>query len=256
MKNAGFNRISFGVQSFDNGVLEKLGRIHDAHEAERAVILAKELGFNTNLDLMFGVPGQSLEIWGETVRKAIELSPEHISFYSLQLEEGTPLYEEYRYGGLEIPSWEDNRRMYHSALDAFIKAGYEHYEISNLAKPGYRCKHNLKYWTMSDYLGFGPAAHSYIKGKRVYNTEDILGWESAEDEDKDTKGDYIFTRLRLIEGFPREEYRQLFGRDFLEEFKGFFDPELLTEENGYIKLTKKGLDYTNPVMQRLINSIS
>ncbi len=247
LKDAGFNRISIGVQSFDDGILNTLGRIHDSKNASETVSMALELGFNTNLDLMFGVPGQNLDIWRTTLEKAIKLNPSHISFYSLQLEEGTSLYESYRYGDLELPSWEENRAMYHLALDMLQCAGYVHYEISNAAKPGFECKHNMKYWSMQDYLGIGKAAHSYIDGKRT-----------GEDA-PDSKGDFIFTKLRLIDGFEKKEYENRFGITFDEEFKlsypKLIEEGLLEEINGRIRFTRKGLDYTNPVMQSLLEEI-
>ena len=249
LKEAGFNRISIGVQSFDDSILDTLGRIHDSKAAEAAVNMALELGFNTNLDLMFGVPGQTLDIWKYTLQKAIELNPNHISFYSLQLEEGTPLYESYRFGDLELPTWEENRAMYQLALDMLKSAGYVHYEISNATKPGYQCKHNLKYWSMDEYLGIGEAAHSYIDGHRIGSGAD----------DVDPKGDFIFTKLRLIDGFEKIEYQKRFGISFEDEFSASYqkllDDNLLEEKNGHIRFTRKGLDYTNPVMQVLLEKL-
>lgn len=247
LKEAGFNRISIGVQSFDDNVLNSLGRIHNASEAEDAVKLAKSLGFNTNLDLMFGVPNQTVDIWKETLEKAISLDTNHISFYSLQLEEGTALYDEYKYGELVLPSWEDNRKMYHLACEKLKDAGYIHYEISNAAKPGYTCKHNLKYWSLEEYLGFGLSAHSFIDGKRT------------DDDNPDLKGDFIFTKLRLIEGFNKNEYQERFGISFMDEFSNTYldllEEGLLQEKENVISFTKKGLDYTNPVMQRLLEKL-
>ncbi len=248
LKEYGFNRISIGVQSFDDSILQILGRIHNAQEAEEAVKSAISAGFNTNLDLMFGIPNQTLEIWEETLIKAVKLHPNHISFYSLQLEEGTELYQNYRYGDLELPGWEENRAMYHGALEILNKFGYKHYEISNAALPGFECKHNIKYWTMAEYLGFGVSAHSYISGKRTGDTN------------PDPKGDFIFTRLRMIEGFDKKEYFDRFGIEFEKEFADVYNKlvtdNLLYEENSKIKFTKKGLDYTNPVMQKLLEVIT
>ena len=247
LKEAGFNRVSIGVQSFDDEVLLALGRIHDSEEASKAVKMALETGFNTNLDLMLGVPGQSLESFKNSLKKAIELGVNHISFYSLQLEEGTPLYEEYRYGDLVLPTWEENRQMYHAAIEMLNDAGYIHYEISNAAKPGFECKHNIKYWSMDEYLGFGLSAHSYIDGKR---TGEEIG---------DPKGDFIFTRLRMIQGFEKSEYEKRFGISFDEEFGEVYtkllSDDLLCESEGRVKFTKKGLDFTNPVMSELLSAI-
>ena len=252
LADAGFNRLSLGVQSFDDGVLKALGRIHDSGTAIDAFNMVSETkggcgwAFSRNIDLMFGVPGQTAEIWRATLEQALKLRPEHISFYSLQLEEGTPLYDSYRFGQTELPSWEENRRMYQLAVRMLKDAGYHHYEISNAAIPGHECRHNLKYWTMQEYLGFGLSAHSYIDGERTG------------DDAPDAKGDFVFTELRLIDGFDPEDYRKAFGSSFEKDFEPSFS-ELLNEglleyRAGRIALTEKGLDYTNPVMEKLLNN--
>ncbi len=160
----GVNRLSFGVQSFDDGVLETLGRLHTAAEAEAAFRTARKYFYkNINIDLMFGIPGQTIGSWEETLDKAIALGPDHISFYSLQLEEGTPICEKVKKGELNVPSDETDRAMYRLAVAKLTAAGYRHYEISNAAKPGFESKHNLKYWSMDEYLGVGLGAASYMK---------------------------------------------------------------------------------------------
>jgi oxygen-independent coproporphyrinogen-3 oxidase len=160
----GVNRLSFGVQSFDDGVLETLGRLHSAAEAEEKFRTARKYFFkNINVDLMFGIPGQTMESWKETLGKAIALGPDHISFYSLQLEEGTPIYDKVKAGALVPVSDETDRAMYRLAVKMLKEAGYHHYEISNAAKPGFESKHNLKYWSMDEYLGVGLGAASYMK---------------------------------------------------------------------------------------------
>lgn len=252
-KAAGFNRISLGVQSFNDDVLTALGRIHDS---KTAISAFEMLPFgNRNIDLMFGVPGQNLCIWEDTLNTAIALNPEHISFYSLQLEDGTPLFEDYKNGQVELPSWEENRKMYHMAVKMLKDAGYHHYEVSNAAKPGYECRHNLKYWKMQSYLGFGESAWSYLDGRRgIFNPNN----NCVETEDEiDTKGDFIFTELRLIDGFNTDDYFNLFGTHFENDYKAVLNQlisEGLLEQNGkIIRFTERGLDYTNPVMERLLN---
>ena len=249
---AGFNRISLGVQSLDDGVLQALGRIHDAQTARDALSLIRSVGgFDCNVDLMFGVPEQTPEIWKRTLAELISLRPEHISFYSLQLEEGTPLYADYRRGAVELPTWEENRTMYRSALELLKASGYAHYEISNAALPGHECRHNLKYWHMQPYLGFGESAWSFIGGQR--GEAGSLHRES----DAELKGDFIFTELRLIEGFALSDYRDLFGADFEAEHAGVLhdlkEDGLIEIAGGKVKFTEKGLDFTNPVMERLLN---
>jgi len=252
LADAGFNRVSLGVQSFDDGVLKALGRIHDSHTAQEAFRMVSETrgsrgwAFSRNIDLMFGVPGQTEDIWESTLKTALKLRPEHISFYSLQLEEGTPLYDSYRLGNTELPSWAENRRMYHTAVRMLKGAGYHHYEISNAAIPGFECRHNLKYWTMADYIGFGTSAHSYIDGKRTG------------EELSDPKGDFVFTELRLIDGFDPAVYYGMFGSRFEDDhspsFEALVSAGLLETRNGRIRFTSQGLDYTNPVMEKLLNN--
>ena len=134
--DAGIDRLSMGVQSLDDGVLKRLGRIHDSQTALKAMRTARRLDLNFNVDLMLGIPGQTLEIWEDTLKRVIEEGPTHISFYSLQLEMGTPFYRDFKEGRLELPSWEENRAMYHKALEILKDAGYRHYEISNAAVSG------------------------------------------------------------------------------------------------------------------------
>ncbi len=272
LKALGFNRVSMGVQSLDDKVLEALGRVHSAAKAIEAYGYLRQAGFeNINVDLMLGVPGQSLKSWKESLEKVIALSPEHASFYSLQIEEGTPFYEGYKEGSLEVPSWEENRAMYDMALDKFKRAGYVHYEVSNAAKPGFSCRHNLKYWTMKPYLGFGTSAHSFMDGKRFYNTDELEYQrvyeesESPEDEVLDRMGDFVFTELRLINGIDLWQFKEVFGRDFEEVFgEALSDEELKPylkvqrDEKGKLtalSLSRRGLDNTNMVMQRFLEAL-
>ncbi|MCR4805285.1 MAG: radical SAM family heme chaperone HemW [Clostridia bacterium] len=270
----GVNRLSMGVQSLDDGVLRRLGRIHDAETALKAMRTARQLGLNYNVDLMLGIPGQSLAVWEDTLKRTLAEEPKHVSFYSLQLEMGTPFYRDFKDGKLDLPSWEENRAMYHRALEILKAAGYEHYEVSNAAKGGYACRHNLKYWTMQDYLGLGLAAHSflaerdetgrilraersftegglnaYLAGTVKRNAEPLEAW--------DLKTDFVFTELRLIEGFRKAAYSRLFGSSFEEDFGAAFEElkqkGLMAEEGGFVRLSPEGLDQTNPVMEVLLN---
>ena len=144
LKALGFNRISMGVQSLNDEVLKAMGRVHSAEKARQAYRILRDAGFvNINLDLIFGAPGQDLKTWQETLSEILKMRPEHVSFYSLQLEEGTPLYKDYTAGRVDLPSWEENRGMYHYAADALKAAGYHHYEVSNAALPGFECRHNI-----------------------------------------------------------------------------------------------------------------
>ena len=159
MRRAGFNRISLGAQSFLDSDLLRLGRIHRAGEIERAVEIARDAGFdNLNLDLMFALPGQSRRAWEANLRRALALQPEHLSLYCLTLEPNTPFYKQHLKGQLEQPDDEDQVAMYEQCVDMAAAAGYEQYEISNFAKPGHECKHNLCYWNAEEYAGYGPGA--------------------------------------------------------------------------------------------------
>ena len=269
LRALGFNRVSMGVQSLDDGVLGKLGRVHNAEKALRSYGILRKAGFgNMNIDLMFGVPGQNMKKWEDSLDKVIALGPEHISFYSLQIEEGTPFYDEYKEGKLRIPSWDLNRSMYRLALEKLEAAGYVHYEVSNAAKPGFECRHNLKYWTMKPYLGFGTSAHSYLEGKRFFNTDGLCYIreyeenENSEDALADRMGDFVFTELRLIKGIDTEQFKELFGKNFEDVFGELLKDRKLQKyleikrgEDGKLcglALSSSGLDNTNTVMQRFI----
>ena len=281
LKELGFARVSMGVQSLDDGVLSALDRVHSADKARAAYDMLCDAGFdNINLDLIFGTPRdtadgsrpvQDLEVWHHTLDEIFAMKPQHISFYSLQVEEDTPLWTDYRNGRAELPSWEENREMYHSAAAQLKEHGYRHYEVSNAALPGFECRHNIKYWTMKPYLGFGISAHSFLPEfsedgslKGGYRGE--ADWAAADpftglqnESMTDLKGDFLFTQLRLIDGLDTSLYRRLFGTDFAEEFA---EPlEKLTaggfvETHGdHISLTANGLDSTNPVMQELLYAL-
>ena len=281
-RNLGFNRISFGVQSMEPEILKTLGRIHGPEEAAESVRLAREAGFeNLNLDLMFGIPGQTLEQWKSTLTKITDLKPEHISFYSLQVEEGTPIYNEIKFGRLEPLTDEEDREMYHAGLEYLRDQGYHQYEISNGAKPGKECRHNIKYWTLSDYVGFGVSAHGFVDGVRYSLGDDILDYVEAlergespvvwihKNEWEDSASEFMFTGLRLAQGVDLDEFEERFGMSVetmyseilteLEEFQrqGF----VVVEEGGAegagchgrkghrrMYLTERGMDISNRIM--------
>ena len=173
-KEAGINRLSIGAQSFDEDVLKTLGRLHDVSAIGDTVAAARQAGFeNISLDLMFGIPGQTQETWQETVKRAMALKPEHISFYSLEFMEDTPFWKMLREGRLEETEAEADRRMYEAALELMAAGGYNQYEISNAALKGRECRHNLKYWNLDQYLGFGPSAHSFAGNVRRSNPDKL-----------------------------------------------------------------------------------
>ena len=171
---AGINRLSFGVQSFHDDDLKFLTRIHSSEQARQAVRLAKESGFgNTNIDLIFSLPNQTLRRWEENLRKAVALGTEHVSEYSLIVEKGTPLGHMVSAKQVSPLPVEEEAELYEFTMQYLRSAGFEHYEVSNYAKPGYRSKHNNNYWNHSHYLGFGPSAHSFRAGRRWWNVRSI-----------------------------------------------------------------------------------
>lgn len=253
-RQAGINRLSIGLQTLDDNLLKMLGRVHTAEESIESFNLARKCGFdNINLDLMFAIPGHTMEIWENTLDKVISLEPEHISFYSLQIEEGTPFYEMYRHGEFDEVPDEIDRLMYHRAIQKFKDAGYEHYEISNCAKKGYACRHNLKYWSMEEYLGIGSAASSYVSGVR-FTEEPIM--EFHENTFEDEVSEFVFTGLRKTCGISFQEFKLKFRREFWDvfgdrkdELDEFFATGKLIEENEILRLSEEGIDISNKIME-------
>ena len=263
----GINRLSMGVQSMDNDRLSFLGRIHTAEDVERDFKIARETGFdNINLDLIFSVPGETMEDALGDAEKIVRLGPEHISCYSLQLEEGTPFYEMAETGKIAEVSDEEDRETYHE-ICSFLKAeGYEHYEISNFAKAGRRSRHNSKYWDMSDYIGLGLGASGFADGMRYRNHDSIREYEDAalqgrlpvmeehENSDFDNISEAVFTGLRRCEGIRYSELgcdEEAFWDAFpgaREEAEEFERQGLLIIDNEGLKLTEKGIDISNTIM--------
>lgn len=265
-RSMGINRLSIGAQSLDDGLLHYLGRVHSADDFRRCFADARKAGFhNINVDLMFGIPGQTLTIWHETLREVLTLQPEHISFYSLQLEEGTPFHKMYLAGTLKPVDDELDREMYRDVLNILDVNGYHHYEISNAARMGYSCRHNLKYWTMQEYLGFGLGAHSYRQGRRFGNETDLASYlrhpEAAwvhENSRQDEISEYLFTGLRLISGISLEDFRQNFDVSLWDlygkEIKKHQENGLLTVDSteNRLRLTAKGIDLSNQVLMDFV----
>lgn len=261
LKMGGVNRLSIGVQSFDDEELKKIGRIHTSKEADGAIALARKCGFdNISVDLMSALPGQSFESFKKTLAHAAELRPEHISCYSLILEEGTPLFDEYERGELELPDEDTEREMYDYACKYLKKCGYDRYEISNFAKPGKKSKHNLKYWQCDEYIGIGAAAHSYYGGKRFCNTSDLEEYlsgkrrsgDAGELSREDKIEEFMIMGLRKTDGVSRAEFKKRFGLDVDELFgdviEKFVSGGFLEDKNGFIRLTDVGVSVSNSIM--------
>lgn len=271
-KNMGINRLSIGLQSTNNYLLNKIGRIHSYEEFIENYILARKIGFeNINIDLMLALPEQNMEDLMQSVKKVINLNPEHISIYSLILEENTELWKKVKNKEENLIEDDLEREMYWKSKKAFEAAGYIHYEISNYAKPGFESKHNKNCWSQKQYLGFGIAAHSYFNGKRFYNVEDlnkyITNIEKNEfknniiiEEENRTKEDiakeYMMLGLRKIEGVSISEFQRKFELNplfyFRFEISKLQEMDLIEVDLDNIRLTKKGLDLANIVFEEFI----
>ncbi len=266
LREAGFNRISFGVQSFDAGLLKTLDRIHSADEAKAAVKAARAAGFdNVSLDLMFALPRQTLGQWQDTLTQALELGTDHLSLYSLIVEEGTGFYTLQQKGRLPLPSDDQAADMYEMAVEVAQSAGYAQYEIANFAKPGRECRQNLHYWRNNSYYGFGCGAASYLDGIRrmtikapskyadaVENGSDLT--LSAETLTADeTMAETLMLGLRLTrEGVGYERFRERFGVDlrdkFAAEIETFTKRGLIEATDTCLRLTPQGVFLASEVM--------
>lgn len=268
-RECGINRLSMGLQAWQEKHLKKLGRIHTVQQFVDNFRLAREVGFeNINVDLIFGLPGQTAEEWEETLTQVLRLGPEHISCYSLKIEEGTAFGDMLDRGELQYAEDELDRRMYHHAVERLISEGFQHYEISNFAKPGLECRHNLVYWKTGSYLGTGAGAHSYLWGQRFHNTyliEDYTCKMSAGDNtveeiiklwEDEQRAEYMMLGFRLTEGICPQEFRERFGKDLGDEFglriEKLVKKGLLRYEGKRIKLTSLGLDLANQVFMEFV----
>ena len=264
-RNLGINRISIGAQSMDDKLLDYIGRVHNSEDFLENYRDARACGFkNINVDLMFALPGQTKTRWLSTLKQVIDLDPEHISFYSLQLEKGTPFYQMFEAGTLEEIDDETDRQMYWEGVYLLEKCGYVHYEISNAAKSGYQCRHNLKYWSMEEYLGLGLGAHSYVNGKRFSNETDLdtyiqsgdgpfIAWEHTNTY-QDEISEFIFTGLRKIEGISLKKFKQKFGISLMDIYKNEINKHIqkglleIDSTDHQLRFTRKGIDLSNTVL--------
>ena len=267
LRRSGFNRISIGVQSDVDEQLKAIGRPHNYKQAQQAVSLARRAGFdNVSVDLMFGLPNQSREQWMQTLRKVIDLKADHISCYGLKVEAGTPLYD-YK-DCANLPDDDAQADMYFYAVDTLESFGYHQYEISNFARDGYVCRHNMKYWVGDEYLGFGPCAASDFAGKRFtieanlekyikgIATKGVVLSECESVPLRERAGEYLMLRLRTVDGVEAGEYTRSFLLPFepiearLQELEkqGF-----AVLEHGRWHLTPKGFMLSNSILIDLLD---
>lgn len=271
LREAGVNRLSLGAQSFDDALLAALGRDHSARDVVESVRAAREAGFdNVNLDLMFALPGQSLEQWEATLEAALELSPEHLSCYSLIVEEGTPFGEWHARGVLALPGEEAERAMFDAAIDRLVAAGFVHYEISNFSLPGRQSRHNQLYWRIEPYLGLGPGAHGHWNGVRYANVRLPSEYAALLEEGRrpveesrplpreEEIEDVLLFGLRLLEGVERERFRERFGIDVLEayprEVERLAAKGLLEVTEDAVRLAREAVPVANQVFLEFLRS--
>jgi oxygen-independent coproporphyrinogen-3 oxidase len=256
LRASGFNRISLGVQSWNDAELRALGRAHGAARAMEAFNAARRAGFrNINIDLMFALPGQSAEDWEETLRVTAGANPEHVSCYSLTIEENTPFGQ----NGVKPANDETDRAMYRRAAAFLAENGYKRYEISNFSKPGFECRHNKTYWERGEYLGIGLGAHSFAGGERFRNAEDIAGYtggdfsayEKARLSRAEEMAEFMILGLRMENGVSPARFAELFGEDvrgvYGSAVSKSMNAGLMRRRGGRLALTPLGIDLSNRV---------
>lgn len=269
---AGVNRLSLGVQSLDDRMLALLGRIHTAQEARQAVATARRAGFdNIGIDLIHSLPGQSLSDWQKELAQGLAMEPTHISAYGLTLEEGTPLYAAAERGEVEPLSGDDSALQFEATAEILVRAGFEHYEISNFSRPGFRSRHNQVYWRRGHYLGLGCAAHSFLPespyGLRRENPRSLEEYRAAVAtgdpfgdghplSHSEAVAEWVFLGLRLLEGVDTEDFRREFGIPFRQvygsETAPLIEGGLLVEEGGRLRLSPRGILLSNRVLAAFV----
>src|SRR5688572_28720005 len=269
-RRLGVNRASFGAQTFDDYELARLGRSHTAQQTRETFRQLRNTGFdNVSFDLIAGLPGQIIEQWRRNVDEALAMRPEHLSFYLLEVHEGTPLANHIRTGLQPKPDEELAAEMYELMLDQASAAGYRHYEISNLSLPGYESRHNTKYWIGAPYFGFGCSAHSYDGiESRWSNERDVGGYvelmaagkspivERRQLNEDDRQSEAVFLGLRMMEGYNVREYQDRFGVDLIERhrenLKRFYEAGLIELKDDVLKLTRSGALLSNEVFAAFV----
>ncbi|NQT63451.1 MAG: radical SAM family heme chaperone HemW [Candidatus Marinimicrobia bacterium] len=267
-KTLGINRVSIGMQSFQPHLLTFMSRIHSAEKSFSTYDDVRRAGFqNVSGDLIFAVPGQTREEWVGDLERLLSMQPEHISTYSLTVEEGTALHRWVEAGHVKMLEETVDNGMYDWGRDFLEKSGYPNYEVSNHAKPGYECRHNLNYWTGVDYLGFGPAAHSYFGGRRSWNIRNLdaylsdvmnSGTGEADSEmisQSMARNEMILTRLRLTQGLNLEEFSMIYGENLLQTKKDMFEKwaDKIIVSDDHLKITRGGWALTDEISSDLMS---
>ena len=270
LRKAGFNRISLGMQSACDQELQSIGRIHTMAQVRQAVEAARKAQFdNLSLDLIYGLPGQTRQRWMENLAAAVDLAPEHLSCYGLKVEEGTPLYA--RRDTADLPDDEAQADMYLDTVDYLLRHGYRQYEISNFARTGRESRHNLKYWTLGEYAGFGPGAHSDFGGVRYAYEKDLEGYirgvrdhtpmlsenDRIPDLDRDTE--WVMLGLRTVQGLDPREFQRRFRRRFdcfLPFLSQCVQAGYAVEEDGRWHLTPRGFLVSNQIIGGMLDALA
>lgn len=270
--DSGINRLSLGAQSLDDNMLRMLGRPHKAQDAINAIMGAKAAGFgNVSVDLMWGLPNQSIRQWLQTLKEITQLGVEHISSYGLTLEPGTTMEKECSEGRLMLPPERDQALMFMEGAALLESRGFIQYEISNFARMGYQSRHNMGYWEGADYLGLGPSSTSTVGNVRWTNPANMETWKTLADNRKLAENKEILTprtrllelvmlRLRTARGLRLKAYRDMTGRDFIKDHKkivqAMYDNGLVKILNGYLSLTRSGMLVSNAVIGNLFERIN
>lgn len=269
LREAGFNRLSLGIQSFDDEFLRSIGRVHDCAQAIEAYDAARRAGFaNVGIDLIYALPSQTVRHWSRTLDTAISLSPEHISLYGLTIEQGTRFGDLRDQGRLLVVDEDTDAQMYELAIEKLTSAGYEHYEVSNFARPGYRSRHNSVYWLNEPYFGFGAGATSYVDGVRsrriagprqyveaINSGTDAIEFSETLDQ-RARLGETMVQGLRMLDGVDAARVRHMTGLDPLSEFASEIDSltarGLIQVTNSHIRVTHQGLLLLNYVAEQFV----
>jgi len=263
LRQAGVNRLSLGVQARQPHLLQLLGRIHDWPQVVAAVEIARRAGFDDiNLDLMFGLPTQTVADVRETLEAALALAPTHLSCYGLIVEDGTPLAEAIAQGTLALPDEDVERAMYELVRQTLVTHGFEHYEISNFARPGHVCRHNIGCWTRVPYLGFGAAAHSFFGDRRTMNPAELDAYLAGAAPQiefisrEQARFESLMLGLRMTRGVRNEDFARMHGLGIREAFGAKLEPPLraglLEWHAGALRLTRRGMDVQNSVLVDLM----
>ncbi|GAA0362438.1 radical SAM family heme chaperone HemW [Bacillus horti] len=270
MLEYGVNRLSFGVQTFDRELLKRLGRMHSPEDVYSSISLARQSGFkNISIDLMFGLPNQSLATFHETLDISFELGVEHFSAYSLKVEEGTFFHKLYQKDKLPLPTEEDEVRMYSDLMERMRTEGYEQYEISNFSKPGFRSTHNLTYWRNAEYYGLGAGAHGYVQGRRHVNiagvqeyidtlAQDKLPYVSTHDVlTEEAMEDYMIMGLRTREGVSSIQFQHNFHQPleevYTDQLQELIQDQLIERTGDKYRLTREGMFLGNEVFEKFLH---